>query len=192
MSSQTDRQAHSSEVRITWEELGSMCGALALQVALFDPEVVIGIAKGGVIPGATVASVLRREFYPIRLSRRYGDERVREHPAVLIGPPAQAVKGKRVLVIDEITLTGETLQLAVDLLCQAGATEVRTATLYVRSDSWRPDYFVLESDALIINPWNYQVLQDGEWVVHPEYQSERARRTETHGEEGNETFPKPS
>jgi hypoxanthine phosphoribosyltransferase len=173
---------HTSELMITWEQLGSLCGALALQVAPFDPEVVIGIAKGGVIPGATVASILRREFYPIRLSRRYNDEIVRDHPAVLVGPPAEAVKDRRVLVIDEIAVSGETLQLAVDLLRQAGAAEIRTATLYVHGKSWRPVYFVIESDALIINPWDYQVLKDGEWVVHPEYQAERARLTPAHGE----------
>ncbi len=166
---------HASEMRISWEELGSLCGGLALQVALFDPEVVIGIAKCGVIPGATVASILRREFYPVRLSRRFNDEVIREHPAVLVGPPVEAVKGKRVLVIDEITVSGETLGMAVDLLCKAGAAAVKTATLYVHGESWRPDYYALESDALIINPWDYRVLEGREFVVHPEYQAERAR-----------------
>jgi hypoxanthine phosphoribosyltransferase len=173
---------HTSELRITWEQLGSLCGALALQVALFDPEVVVGVAKGGVIPGATIASILRREFYPIRLSRRYNDEVVREHPAVLVGPPPDAVKGRRALIIDEIAVSGETLQLAVELLREAGAAEIRTATLYVHGGSWRPDYFVIESDALIINPWDYQVLKNGELVIHPEYQAERDRMTQTNGE----------
>jgi hypoxanthine phosphoribosyltransferase len=166
---------HAAELAITWEELGSLSGALALQVAPFDPEVVVGIAKGGVIPGATVASILRREFYPIRLSRRYNDEVVREHPEVLVGPQAEAVRDKRVLVIDEIAVSGETLQMAVDLLRQAGAAEVRTATLYVHGQSWRPDYFVVETDALIVNPWDREVLKNGEMVPHPEYETERAR-----------------
>lgn len=162
---------HTGVTEITWERFGELCGELALAVASYDPEIVIGIAKGGVLPAAVIASMLRREFYPIRLSRRHDDRIVRDQP-VLLTPMPEAVAGKRVLVVDEISATGETLRLAAEEALRLGATEVKTATLFVHGSSRRPDYFVFETDDLILNPWDHLVLQGGRFVVHPEYEQE--------------------
>ncbi len=162
---------HPGVTEITWARFGELCKELALAVAPYDPEVVIGIAKGGVLPAAVLASLLRREFYPIRLSRRHDDRIVRDQPAILTRMPA-AVGAKRVLLVDEITVSGDTLRLAAQEALQLGAAAVKTATLFVHGESQRPDYFVLETDDLILNPWDYEVLQDGQFSVNPEYQKE--------------------
>lgn len=129
---------HTGVTEITWERFGGLCKGLALAVAPYDPEIIVGIAKGGVLPGAVVASLLRREFYPVRLSRRRDDRIVRDTPALLT-PMPEAVAGKRVLVVDEISATGETLRLACEEASRLGAAEVRTATLFVHGVSRRPD-----------------------------------------------------
>jgi hypoxanthine phosphoribosyltransferase len=162
---------HAGVTKITWVRFGELCKELALAVAAYDPEIVVGIAKGGVLPAAVLASLLRREFYPVRLSRRHDDRIVRDRP-VLLSPMPKAVAGKRVIVIDDIAVTGETLRLAVQEALRLGATAAKTATLFVHSDSQRPDYFVLETDDLILNPWDYLVLEGGRFVVNPEYQKE--------------------
>ncbi len=162
---------HTGVTEITWARFGELCKELALAVAAYDPEIIVGIAKGGVLPAAVLASLLRREFYPIRMSRRHDDRIVREQPALLTPMPA-AVAGKRVLIVDEIAATGETLRVAAEEALQLGAAAVRTATLFVHGASQRPDYFVLETDELILNPWDYLVLEDGQFVVNPEYQKE--------------------
>jgi hypoxanthine phosphoribosyltransferase len=162
---------HTGVTEITWERFGELCKELALAVAPYDPEIVVGIAKGGVLPAAVVASMLRREFYPIRLSRRHDDRIVRDQP-VFLSPMPEAVAGKRVLIVDEISATGETLRLAREEAMRLGATEVRTATLFVHASSHRPDYFVLQTDDLILNPWDHLVLEGGRFVVHPEYREE--------------------
>lgn len=162
---------HAGTTEITWERFGDLCKELALAVAGFDPEIVLGIAKGGVLPAAVLASLLRREFYPIRLSRRHDDRIVRDHPALLSAMP-QAVANKRVIVVDDIAVTGETLRLASQEVLRLGATAVKTATLFIHGVSQRPDYFVLDTDDLILNPWDRLVLEDGRFVVHPEYRRE--------------------
>ena len=69
---------------LSWEMFGELCRALALRVAReFDPELVLGIARAGVIPGAVIASVLRLDFYSMMITRREGDEVVRQRPEVL-------------------------------------------------------------------------------------------------------------
>jgi hypothetical protein len=32
-----------------------------------------------------------------------------------------------------------------------------------------PDYIGLISDALLINPWDREIVQDGDIILHPEY-----------------------
>src|SRR5215472_12507373 len=96
---------------VEWPLFGELSRGLALKVARdYDPELVVGIATAGVVPGAVVAAILGREFHSIVVSRRFGTDRVRETPAVLSAAPA-GVRGKRVLVVDETCDTGDTIRL---------------------------------------------------------------------------------
>lgn len=148
---------------------GELCRALALKVARdYDPEVVVGIARAGAIPGAIVASILRVEFYAMRISRKAGDE-VRARPEVLSAAPPQ-VAGRRVLIVDEIATSGETLRLALAAVRDAHPAEVRTATSFARHRGYKPDYFALETDATVIFPWDRKIFRDDELVVNPRYE----------------------
>src|ERR1041384_5443408 len=83
---------------VEWPLFGELSRALALKVAHdYDPEVVVGIANAGVIPGAVIAAILGREFHSMVVSRRFGTELVRESPAVLSAAPS-SVRDRRVLV----------------------------------------------------------------------------------------------
>ncbi len=160
---------HKGIVQLSWGDIMEMCRDLAIAVSEdFDPDMIVGIAKGGVIPAAILASILRKDFYPIRISRRHRDIVVKDKPDLLV-PLTEEVSGKRVLIVDEISLTGETLRMARREAEKLGARKVRTLTLYVHSDSYRPNYYALESDALLIQPWDYEVLEKGRFVIHPEY-----------------------
>ncbi len=157
---------------LNWEVFGELCRALALKVAQDDyhPDLVVGIAKAGVIPGAVVASMLRCDFYSMKISRRAGAEQVRSRPAILSAAPAQAV-GKRVLIVDEICTTGTTLRMAVNALRNVRADEVRTASVFVKVGKYRPDYFALETEGKVIFPWDRHVVNEyGDVVVNPMYE----------------------
>jgi hypothetical protein len=155
---------------LSWEMFGELCRALALRVARdYDPEIVVGIARTGVIPGAVVASILRREFHSLLVSRKEGPEQVRERPEILTAAPARCAR-RRVLLVDEVTTSGDTLRLALAAIRDVGPAEVRTATSFVRPGGYRPDYFALETDEIVIFPWDRKVFQEGELVVNPLYQ----------------------
>ena len=139
---------------LDWEMFGELCRALALKVARgYDPEVIIGVARAGVIPGAVIASILGLDFYSMNISRREGDEQVRERPEVLSAAPRQ-VQGRRVLIVDEIATSGETLRLALAAVRDGRPAEVRTATSFARSTGYQPDYSALITDANVIFPWD--------------------------------------
>lgn len=157
-------------LEVSWEMFGELCRALALKVARdFSPEVVVGIARAGVIPAAVVASILRVDFYSMKISRKEGDEQVRERPAILSAAPRQ-VAGQRVLVVDEITTSGETLRLALAAVRDVGPAEVRTATSFARPRGFEPDYFALATDATVIFPWDRKIFDGEELIVNPRYE----------------------
>ena len=85
---------HSKGVfNVEWPLFGELSRALALKVSrAYDPEIVVGIATAGVIPGAVIAAILDREFHSIVVSRRYGAEAPRDVPA-LLGPSPAFVRG---------------------------------------------------------------------------------------------------
>ena len=88
-------------LEVGWPFFGALSRALALKVARdYDPQVVVGIAPAGVVPGAVIAAILDLEFHSMIVSRRYRAETVRETPAV-IGAAPQEVRGRRVLIVDE-------------------------------------------------------------------------------------------
>lgn len=156
---------------VPWDMFGELCRALALRVARdYQPDLVVGIARAGVIPAAVVASILRVDFYSMKISRKEGDEQVRERPAILSAAPPQAA-GKRVLLVDEIATSGETLRMALAAVRDVRPAEVRTATSFARSKGYKPDYFALETDQTVIFPWDRKIFEEGELVVNPRYAS---------------------
>jgi hypothetical protein len=77
-----------------------------------------------------------------------------------------------VLIVDEITTSGDTLRLALAAVRAAHPAEVRTATSFARTSGYQPDYSALTMDAFVIFPWDRQVLEGGELIVNPIYQDE--------------------
>ena len=167
---------HTHVEEIPWSRLGCLLIQLAELIRRdWRPEVIVGIAKGGVIPAAFLSSVFRVDFFPIKLSSRKNEEIVREEPKWFVYP-TEAVRDKKVLLVDDIIVAGRTVDLAVEELTKLGAEEIRTATIAVHNDSVRPDYFALSTDALIVWPWDRDCFIDEEtWAINPDYMAEMQR-----------------
>jgi len=155
-------------LEVEWPFFGELSRALALKVARdYDPEVVVGIANAGVIPGAVIAAILDREFHSMLVSRRYRAETVRETPAILGQAPLE-VRNRRVLIVDETCDSGDTMRLARSAIINAGAVEVRTAVGF-RTGSYEPDFHALATESAIVLPWDREVLVNGDLVPNPAY-----------------------
>src|SRR3954469_4508347 len=123
-------------LQVDWAFFGELCRVLALKVFReYDPEIVIGIAKAGVIPGAVVASILQRDFASIAITREASGAR----PTVIVGPP-RIVAGKRVLIVDETCDTGDTIKLALAAVRELKPTAVKTAVSF-RTGDYKTDFF---------------------------------------------------
>ncbi len=156
---------------VDWGRFAALARQLCEALAPFDPHVILGIARAGLFPATAVSLALRRELYPVRVTRRVDDEVRFESPVWRLDVPV-VVSGQRVAVVDEIADTGETLALVAARASERGASEVRTAALVAHT--WadpRPDVTALLSDALILFPWDTEVFTEGGWKPHPEIEA---------------------
>lgn len=160
----TGRKSPHGVLQVDWPFFGELCRALALKIFReYDPEVVIGIAKAGVIPGAVVASILQRDFASIAITREVTGAR----PTVIAGPP-RIVTGRRVLIVDETCDSGDTMKLALNAVRELKPAALKTAVSF-RTGEYKPDFYALETDNFIILPWDREVIVGGEIVMRPDY-----------------------
>lgn len=155
---------------IDWNEFYSVCKGLALAVADFQPEVIVGIAKGGLYAATLLAHFFRVDIVPVHVTRRVDDRVVAEEPFWRIRPDGALVAGKRVLVVDEIAGSGKTVGLVRAEAERLGAAEVRVALAFAHSwGATAAEYIGLISDDFLCLPWGREIVQEGAFVIHPEY-----------------------
>lgn len=143
---------------LTWNEFGVAGRDLARSVLAsgFEPEIVVAIARGGLLLAGGIAYALgvkscgavNAEFYT-GVGERLPD------PIML--PPLldeASIDGKRVLLVDDVSDSGRTLAMVVQLLEVAGA-EVRTVCLYSKPGTvHEPSYVWKRTDRWIDFPWS--------------------------------------
>jgi uncharacterized protein len=155
-------------LHVEWPLFGELSRALALKVSReYDPQLVVGVATAGVVPGAVIAAMLGREFHSIVISRKFGSDMARETPAIFGAAPPE-VLGRRVLIVDETCDSGDTMRLAVSAVNEAGASEIKTA-VSIRTGNYAPDFHAIATESTIILPWDREILVDGELRPNPLY-----------------------
>lgn len=144
--------------RMSWDELGEGSRAVAEQIAAdgWLPDIVLGIARGGLLVAGAVAYALGvKNTFTMNVEFYTGvDERL-DVPMIL--PPVPELidlHDARVLIADDVADTGLTLALVKDFL--AGKVgEVRVAVLYEKPHSTvRCDYVWRRTDRWIVFPWS--------------------------------------
>ena len=140
----------------TWNQIYGMLLDLADRIRKdgFKPNIIVGVSRGGWPPARVLSDLLdnpnlanvRAEFY-------LGVAETKGEPA-LTQPVSVNVKGKRVLVVDEVADTGKSLKLVKKHMLEQGATEVKIATVYYKPWSIiKPDYYSKETSCWIVFPW---------------------------------------
>jgi len=153
---------------LSWAEFDRAVHALAATISkTYKPQAVVGVAHGGVFVGGALSSALGCEFYPVRISRRSRDKGAAKPK--LSGEMPRELKGKRVLIVDDVASSGDTLELATALAQKVGAKEVDTAALVARPGGFAPGFCALPTEALVVFPWDYEaVTEDGRFDVDPD------------------------
>jgi hypoxanthine phosphoribosyltransferase len=141
---------------LSWADFDRHVQRLALAARTnFRPSAVVGLVHGGVFVGGAIASALQVDFYPVRVSHRSRDHQ--EAAGGLFELPRDLL-GRRVLIVDDIAASGDSLEFAVRLARDRGVKHLATAALVARPGRYRPDFSALESDQFFVFPWDYASL----------------------------------
>jgi hypoxanthine phosphoribosyltransferase len=143
---------------LTWERFGSASRELAQSIAEsgYQPEMVIAVARGGLLPAGAIAYALGVKAAGTLNVEFYSDIEETLPDPVVLAPllDTDAVVGKRLLVVDDVADSGRTLDLVLDLL-RRHTVEVRSAVLYTKPRTIvQPDYSWRETDRWINFPWS--------------------------------------
>lgn len=136
---------------IVWVERACRYLAECVQQSDFDPQQVVGIAFGGILPAAFVSVFLQRPLQVLRISHYDGQVRL---PAPVVVEGQGSIPGIDTLVVDDVADSGETLEEAQSYLYSYGVSEARFATLHRKpSSSFVPDWYVDVVDGWVHYPW---------------------------------------
>jgi len=137
--------------RVSWDEFERMSKELAERVK-GKVDVVVGILRGGYFPAHMIAETLGLEIYVIRYKSYVKTKKVGK--PILVLPLIGDVSGKRVLLVDDICDTGDTLKAAKELLKQYNPSDVKVATLFIKpSCEETPEFWIEKSDEWVEFPW---------------------------------------
>lgn len=144
----------------TWDELQGLAKTVAIKVrqAQYKPDIIIALARGGLVPARQLSDLLAIKDVATIKVEHWGVTANKDQKAVLKYPINIDLTGKKVLVVDDITDTGESLMVAIEFLKTLKPAEIRTSTLqHIPSSKYVPDFYgeTLSEWTWIIYPWNF-------------------------------------
>ena len=142
---------------VTWEELDRLVLVLSERLAGRSFDVLLAITRGGMIPAGMLAYRLKLRDILVAAVEYYDDSgRPGPHPTFFQFPADPLLRGKRVLVVDEVWDSGTTIQAVTERVRQAGG-EPTTAVLHYKPGrsvvQGAPDVHAVETDRWVVYPF---------------------------------------
>jgi hypoxanthine phosphoribosyltransferase len=140
----------------SWDEIYSMMLRLARRIreSRFNPEVIVGVSRGEWPPARIMSDLLENQNLANMKVVFYRDIGLRNERPIITQPVSSRVKGKRVLVVDDVSDTGHSLRVVSAHHRAKGAGKVKVCTLYLKPRSvFTPHYYAKKTSKWIIFPW---------------------------------------
>jgi len=142
---------------ITWHGFQRLGRQLAYQIreAAFQPDVIVGIARGGYMPARLLSDYLGiMNLASFRIEHYRG---AHKQPVTRVKYPLAAeLSGQRVLLVDDVSDTGDTFEVALRHVHERGEpAAVRTAVMHHKiTSTYVPDFYAKK-----VVKWR--------WIVYP-------------------------
>ena len=137
------------EIKITWEDVerDTLHIVRKMKKDHWQPDIIVSLARSGLIPASLISYCLgNKQLYVVkadfsRTQRDGKDQDLRSRP-ILTQRIKRTLKGLKILVVDEMTVSGETLKLVSNYLKTKHPQDVRFAVLYKQPwTQFQPDYY---------------------------------------------------
>jgi uncharacterized protein len=146
---------------LSWDDVDKLIDHLIPQ---FEGEftAMLLITRGGIVPGGLIAEALKLEDiftasvdFPFQAEAE--KRKLMSWPQFLQFPSDTLLRGRRILVVDDVWGSGRTITAVKNKVSGAGGLPV-TCVLHFNPyrnifGSVRPDYYAATTDAHIVYPW---------------------------------------
>jgi len=148
--------------RTTWADVDGWADRLAEKIrsASAVPETIVALTRGGWVPSRLLSDRLGvRRIVSLR-AQHWGVTATPDGKAQLTEGLSGPVDGQKVLVVDDITDTGESLSLAATHVAERHPARLETAAcLHIAHSKFVPTYYAEEIPRAgwvwVVFPWNY-------------------------------------
>ncbi len=124
-------------VRLSWETVEELLWKVALDMKSdgYDPDVVIAVARGGLAPARILMDYLHKKYIcTFQMGHWDSEVSLSEKPRIVFPLPDVDLTGKSVLVVDDVSDEGGTMEGVVSYL-RPLVGEIRTVVLVSKADS---------------------------------------------------------
>lgn len=129
--------------------------ALKIRASRYNPDIIIAIGRGGYVPARLISDFLLFNDLTSMKIEHYTRAACLQPETKIRFPISTDISGKKVLVVDDITDTGDTLKLAIDYIWTLNPLSVKTAVLQHKPcSSFVPDFYSQK-----ITKWR--------WIIYP-------------------------
>ena len=149
-------------VLTNWDYIYNLCRNISTEIkhSGYEPDIIIALARGGWFAGRVLCDFLGLDdLSSLKVEHYIGTTAIDSgEPYIKYPLSDNVIEGKKVLIVDDIVDTGESMLSAKAYVEGRKPIEVRTASLqYPGSSKIDPDYVGkrLEDWAWIVYPWNF-------------------------------------
>jgi hypoxanthine phosphoribosyltransferase len=145
----------------------------------YKPDIIIAITRGGWIPARVLSDLLEaHNLTTIGIEFYLDISKTRKKP-ILTQELSTPISGKKILLVDDVADTGESLQLAKKHILNKDKADLIISTLYKKPQSViEPDYYEKTTKQWIIFPWEIKETAKKIWDKNEEFESKKPSLTE--------------
>ncbi len=140
----------------SWEDVERLSEELAQKImeSGYEPDIIVAVSRGGFDPARILCDQLGiRRLASLQVEFYLGVKDTAEKPRIVYPLNADIV-GQKVLVVDDVSDTGDSLMLAKEHVLAGSPGDLKVATLHIKPwTTFRPDYHASETEAWIVYPW---------------------------------------
>jgi hypothetical protein len=143
----------------SWEELHEVIKEIAMKIKKdnYQPDMVIALSRGGLVPARLICDfMIIKDLTSVQVDH-WGITATKNGKAHLRYPISADLSGKKTLIVDDITDTGESMMIAKEFVEKLSPQEIRTSAIFhIKTSKFVPDYYGKQIDWIwVIWPWNY-------------------------------------
>ncbi|MBN2203298.1 MAG: phosphoribosyltransferase [Candidatus Aenigmarchaeota archaeon] len=142
-----------------WDYVSKACKKAVREMKQqnFKPDIVIALSRGGYVPARNVCDMLIIKDLVSMKVDHWGITASKDGEAKIRYPISFDLTGKKVLIVDDITDSGESMKVSMDFIRSLNPLELKSmAVFHMKESKFLPDFFGEEIDwKWVIFPWNY-------------------------------------